>query len=607
MMKQVEKKKCSLKNFFQNFWYIFPILIFFVGVILLYLVCGEDSYISIHDNLDLFTPQFQMMKNDGTFFSQSASTDFLDGISRNVLPSEFSLYTVLYMIFPSFSAYVIGYLLKIVIAIIGGGLLGADMLFDFRDKENTAKNKLMPVIILCSFAYGILNLFPAFGIPFASIPLIIYFLRRAYKTGFKRYYIYILLYPFLSYFSYFGIFIMGYLVIAIIWISIRDKKFSKRLLISLIMLVIGSVLCEYRLFATMLFSDEVTIRSSMVVANLSLSEIFSQMADVFVNGMMHANDAHLYIVMPVCIVYFLYINIKYIVKKNAKMILCDSYNLLALCLIFNTVIYGLYYFEPFRNLVEMLVPPLTGWQFNRTIFFNPFIWYAEFTLVMCRMIIFAYKSAKRAFLKYIAYILIAASVLVILIQPALPLGDSTRYDDLYTTAYGTYYKICHDGQTVDTLSFREFFDTDLFEEIKENIDYNEGEMAVAYGLYPAQLEYNDISTLDGYLGFYSQEYKDKFRKVIAPALELQEASRIYFDNSGIRCYLYSGTESSIPMYTKSLSGITAEDLYVDMDALKDLDCKYIFSRIELTNADDLEINLLGCFEGSAYKIYVYEV
>ena len=118
----------AIGRFFEKFWSFIFVGLFFICTILLYMTTGTDSYLAIHDNLDLFIPQFQMMKNDGTFFALEASTDFLNGISRNVLPSEFSLYTVLYMIFPAFEAYLAGYFIKIVIAMIGSGLLAYDII-----------------------------------------------------------------------------------------------------------------------------------------------------------------------------------------------------------------------------------------------------------------------------------------------------------------------------------------------------------------------------------------------------------------------------------------------------------------------------------------------
>lgn len=115
-------------------------------------IFGKGSIISVHDNLDLFVAQFQMLKNTGAFWKHGVEVPFLGGISRDVLPSEFSLYSLLYMILPSYYAYVAGYLLKIVIGTFSMVLLARDL---FKDQYGESK----PVIFLAGFAYGILNVF----------------------------------------------------------------------------------------------------------------------------------------------------------------------------------------------------------------------------------------------------------------------------------------------------------------------------------------------------------------------------------------------------------------------------------------------------------------
>ena len=141
------------------------------------------------------------------------------------------------------------------------------------------------------------------------------------------------------------------------------------------------------------------------------------------------------------------------------------------------------------------------------------------------------------------------------------------------------------------------------------MSYQPGEYAVAYGMHPAILEYNDIDTLDGYLGFYPQSYKEAFREVIAPALERMEPSRLYYDEWGARCYLYSGSDLSIVMATKSMTGVTDTDIYINADALKQLGCSYIFSRIDISNAEETGISLVKSYhdDSSPYTIYVYEL
>lgn len=147
----------------------------------------------------------------------------------------------------------------------------------------------------------------------------------------------------------------------------------------------------------------------------------------------------------------------------------------------------------------------------------------------------------------------------------------------------------------------------MFEQAKKEIGY-EGEWSVAYGFHPAILEYNNIATLDGYLGFYDQSYKEAFREVIAPALLRVPATKDYYDTWGARAYLYSGTDLSIVAATRSYQ-VTDNNIYINTDALKGLGGKYIFSRIELANAKEEGLVSLGSFETekSPYVLYIYEV
>ena len=569
-------------------WYLVITAGFLLFAGLVFFVCGEKSVIAVHDNLDLFIPQFQMMKDTGTFFSHGKDVPFLGGISRDVLPSEFSLYTVLFMILPAYPAYVIGYLLKIVIAVFSCILLAKDVC-----GENYEEYK--PLVWILGLAYGALNVFPAFGIPFASIPLALWLALRVCREPKIKWYVFLFFYPLLSYFSYFGLFILAYMALAFLWLWIRDKKFPARLLLAVCVLSAGCIACEYRLFGTMLFGDEATIRTTMEAGSFTAGEIIRTIGEVFAKGMFHAESVHTYLVLPVCILYFFYLNISYLRSKNSKGIFHDLYNLLMLVIVFNSAVYGIYYWEGFRGLVEKLCPPLTGWQFNRTVFFSPFLWYAAFFLVLKRM--YESRSHKKV-MKAAANLLAVAALLLIVLT-------NTRYNDLYHTCFDQAYRLAK-GAPSNQLGFGEFYSEELFEEAKADIGY-EGEWSAAYGFYPAILEYNKIATLDGYLGFYSQDYKEAFRKIIAPALERVEESREYFDTWGARASLYSGTDISIVSATRDYH-VTDNDIYIDTDAFKALGGKYIFSRIELSNDKEAGLALIGSYthEKSPYSLYVYK-
>ena len=326
--------------------------------------------------------------------------------------------------------------------------------------------------------------------------------------------------------------------------------------------------------------------------------------DVFLHSIFHAADDHTMFILPICTAYFIFLNIRYIVKKNWKGIFHDIYNLAALIIVFDCVIYGLQDCLGFSTLVGKILPPLEGWQFNRTIFFNPFLWYASFFIILKRIYDVSgntinedrNEKERSNWLRVLANVMAVIAVFVILLTP-------DKYNDLYRTAKNSLIQAR--GGTVDEMNYREFYASDLYDEIKADIGYN-NDWAAAYGFHPAQLEYNGIQTLDGYLGFYPQSYKEEFRKVIAPALDRVEASRIYYDDWGARCYLYGGTDVSIVSNSKSFD-VTDHDIYIDTDAFRDMGGKYIFSRYEITNAADKELNLVKRYSAAdvPYDVWLY--
>lgn len=567
-----------------KYWFLFPVTGFLALAAGVFLGYGESCYVAVHDNMDLFLAQFQMLKNTDSFFKHGVDVPFLGGVSRDYLPSELSLYSVLYMILPTYGAYVAGILIKILLGMFSFRLLAKEL---YTDRYLLYR----PVIYMTGFAYGIIWFFPAFGFAFASIPLCVCLFLKIYRRQGKRWYLALFAYPLLSYFSYHGIFILGYAVIAIIWLSLRDRKPAWPLIRGLIVLALGYMVCEYRLFGQMLFSDEVTIRSSIVNASLSVPEIVREIGCVWREGIFHADGVHQKVALPVCALYFFFRNGMYLWKKQGREIFHDRFNFLMLFLLFNSIVYGLYDFEPLRSLVETLVPPLKGWQFNRTIFFNPFLWYAALFVVLARL----YDAG--IWQIWLANVIVCFAVLVVILTP-------NRYNDLYQTCYNKAYEHFHETK-VDELSYGQFYAQELFERLKDRIGY-EGEWAAAYGFHPAVLEYNGIATLDGYLGFYPQKYKEDFRKIIAPALERVEATRIYYDDWGARAYLYSGTDLSIVNATRTVYA-TDYDIYIDTDAFGALGGKYIFSRIELANAKDVGLVLLdsGQAQDGSCTVYVY--
>ena len=64
-----------------------------------------------------------------------------------------------------------------------------------------------------------------------------------------------------------------------------------RLVAAFLVLAFGYVGCEYRLFGQMLLGEEETIRSSMVNADLTASEILREIVTVWKEGIFHGRGA----------------------------------------------------------------------------------------------------------------------------------------------------------------------------------------------------------------------------------------------------------------------------------------------------------------------------
>lgn len=581
----------KLQNSVKKLWYLYLVELLLFIQALVFIIYRDDSYIAIHDNLDLFVAHFKVMKLQNAFFAHDVTLPIVGGLDRDVFGSEFLLYNILYYVFEPLEAYFAGYALKILVGLVSFNILAKDIYG--RDYA-----RYRPLALVIGTAYGMIPVFPTYGLAFTSLPWLIYILRRLYyENEVKKrllYGILLFVYPVLSYFSYHGFFILCYMSVAVIILWIRDRRFPLSLFSGIIILSAGYMTFEYRLFKAMLFSDTVTIRSSMVSASLTPLEVIKLAFDGFINSQFHCQDSHLYVILPISLIAIVFINAKYVLKKEYGQILKDPLNLVLGWIILNSLIYGLYDYEPARTLVETLVPKLKGFQFDRTIYFNAFLWYALLFLICKRL----YDTSLKAWVAIANVIAVFAAVIVML-EPQV-------YNDFYYTCYNQAYMLVKNRDT-STLSYREFYSEDLFAQLKRDIGYD-NEWSVAYGMHPAVLEYNGIYTLDGYIGMYTEEYKEKWREVIKPALDRSPEFKSYFDEWGPRAYIFSGNGENT---YAPLRNMEPEDhnLYIDADALKGLGCRYIFSRIELDNARDLGLSLHGKYEdeSSPYVIFLYEL
>lgn len=167
------------------------------------------------------------------------------------------------------------------------------------------------------------------------------------------------------------------------------------------------------------------------------------------------------------------------------------------------------------------------------------------------------------------------------------------------------------GGNYYALDWNNFFAEDIFSQIDAAIGKPQDSYhVVSVGIYPAAAAYNGFYCLDGYSNNYPLEYKHTFRRIMEGELDKSDYVRDFFDNWGNRCYITTAEQANYYTFEKKWNSVIY-DLDLNMDQLKKMDCKYIFSAAYLMNAEEKGLSLLqeAPFEteNSWYHIYVYVV
>lgn len=572
----------SIKSLIIKNWSIIFVTIFFFICLLYVLIRGENMYIMVHDNLDGYVPHFKYLSDNSLWWAPQGTmlNIFGGGIERNYFSSDLNVYSWLYMIMPTFPAYISGLFIKAIMSIVGMCFLGKVILSDYDKKRN--------LVIICGFLFGLTPTYPTAAIAFASLPFIFGLLILLYKKPKWFYFPLVFLYPFISNFVFLGLFLCGFVLIFFVIDLIARRRPKWVMLIAFGLLSAGFIVTEWRLFNIFLFNPQDTIRDGLSGSFLPLSGAIKEMFVSFFRGMYHAGDNHTYVVLPVCIIYLIWLNVRYIRKKEIKSLFKDPANWIMGWMIFNCIIYGLDMWRPFKQAFSMVFPPLAGFGLGRAMFVNAFLWYFLFMIVLCRL----YENRKR-----FMYELCGLAFVFLLLGPDM-------YNPFIFT--GLNEAMRYIGYEYPGLNWKEFYAENLFDKIKKDIDYN-GERAVAYGFHPAVLEYNGISAIDGYLSYLPQGFKDKFKRMIEPSLARSEFYADYFNGWGGRAYIFSEEVDYAPVRD---IGVTEGNLYINADVLREFDGKYVFSRVKILNAEELGIKEIGVYtdqENTPVKMHVYEV
>jgi len=608
--KSIEHNALYVAVFIVSAFFLLPFILF-----------GADSYVTPHDNLDAIIPWYKMYHDNGLFFRFDAPTNSQDGMST-LYYSQMGFYfqSLLFLIFSDFTAYTLSYYFAVFIGFVSMYVLLRKVL----DFSSTLS-------ILTAVCYAFLPIIPFWNIAAATLPLIIAVLiHLAFKHGntFSWKTLALLFFPFFSFFATFGIFILTVWLIALCALGIKNRNININLLVGFFLLSIGYIISDIRLFYVMFF-DNVQLNRSLfalhpVELNAQIQMFFSKTLQYLTDGQFFAKPLHNLIIIPIALIVSLCcfidiigkikekngtiaVRIKTIVKDSptdVKRLFLFEAGVVVFCVIAALDDSGL-----LDKFIARFIPMLKGFIWARVWIFSRVLWYVVFAF--CLKIILTNNISKK--LKLPSYFpRICVCVLV-----CLQLGYISLVPLIYNDQVKTWFaqiviktsaaeKILPNIEYNKFISYKEFFAAEYFDRIKKDISYS-GEKVAALGYHANVLIYNGFNCIDGYNNLYPLSYKQRFRKLIAPELEINELARESYDNwAWSRMYLYN---ENLSYYSTRDKNTAPVKLNINMDVFKnDFKATYILSRAEISNNDTLGLELVKRYydDRSIYTIYLYK-
>lgn len=553
-----------MSSFFNKSFIISVLLlaVFFAFIIFL----GEDASIRVHDNLEANIAWYKSLADQHLLLASSYTpNETVMQAPRIAFGSEWSLIAWLFVWFKPIIAYNINVILMSLVAFIGTYLFAKDTL--------KISPKIAPFVAL---SFALLPFWFSGGLSSAGQPLLFWSFDRILKKHNSVVdWIIFVLFPFYSSLILSGLFMM---VLMLGYLGLNFLKKERKVayeagVLSLIILAVGYILVDYRLFLDIVkIGTPVGFTPHRVefMQGNTFAECLKATKNSFLGGQNHFPSFHTYLILPLVFFYLIYGFLKQ--KKLVTVVLC----LVILGII--AVIDGFWNFASFETLKDKL-PILKAIQLDRFYSLYPILWFGVFVLIMREIPI------------KIAVALASVQVVIVLFLNQL---------------VGDYIKKTIHGR--DYVSYREFYAEGLFSKIKKVLkqDENPNKRVGMIGLHPAVAQYNQIPTIDGYVVLYSLVYKHQIQAIIQPELNQNKFIKNYFEQWGSRCYLFDNEAVIAGDGILKNQKCCTEKLDYNFDKLKQLKCGYILSAVEVKHPS-VYLKLLSKVEDDNWLVWIYKV
>lgn len=342
---------------------------------------------------------------------------------------------------------------------------------------------------------------------------------------------------------------------------------------SIAMMTAVYLLIEYRLVYSLVFPEAPTSRNEFISSTLGFWHSIRLACKNYFLGHTHVMTIHTLIIVPLSFI------VLWAIRGKVNGSLEKRYRSLFILNIILSVWYAFWFYQGWEPLKEKF-QLLNTFNFARFHFLRPLIIYLMFAVG--GYILWRKGTGWQKFVK----ICLMAQVIIL-----LGFNEEIRY------------------RVVGEPSFKQFYATEQFEEIKQYIGEPKSSYRVAsIGLHPAIAQYNGFYTLDTYNNFYPLEYKHQFRKIIAQELDKNATLKKYYDTWGGRCYIFVDELGKNYDFRKD-SHKKIRHLQLNTKVFKNMGGKYIFSSVPIMNAKSNGLIFKKAFDqkDSAWRIYLYEV
>lgn len=557
----------------------------FLGYLLVYLIQGEDAVLRVHDNLDSELTFRLLPLRAGNLMGFPLDGDLpqiAEGIKRNYFyTGPFNIDSLFFLFLSPLWAYMGFFVLVKLHAFAGAFLLLRDYLF-----QRLEQGKLYAMLIACGFA--LLDFYTINGAGITGVPLLAWGflkLQRNEHPGIWPY-IAVLSFPFLTNISIGVLYVLPF-VFAFPLLALLQKHGSWKRLLGLAMaFTLFEVLSELHLFQTV-FGESVSMQRDVRAVT---THSWAEYGDMAIQMLLGDGIARHYPTSALVIMLMLGITIlsnplKHLKNQPLRWIFLGFLLLLAIFFFFSSELT-----QPLRQSVRLL----RIYSFNKISFFLCLAYY-----LMLGFIVLIWKQEG----KWLQRLILPALMLNILFT----LWKNVEFKENIAAMLGR-------GEHI---TYRTYFAEELFDQVKESIDEPvESYRVGSIGISPSVTQLNGFNTIDGYLNIYPLDYKLKFRKVIERELAKNETARIYYDTWGSRVYLF--IDEAWEQYLFTATGwanffsdeeLVLQNVELNPEALKSLDCKYLFSAWEIKKPEQSGLRLLSTheIEGYFFPVFVYQV